>query len=322
MSTSVPVEVILAAHRCPVDLNNVFINSPNPRALINEAEAMGFPRNMCAWIKGIYATAMAMEGLEAVISVIQGDCSNVLGLSEILGERGIRIIPFEYPPDRDKARLAWQMDKLAETLGAAPTDVIKVKSRLDSIRAKLIRLDELTWRENKVTGFENHMHLVSSSDFNCDPDTFEAELDDFLVQAMAREPLAHRVRLGYVGVPPIITGIYDYLEELGAAVVFNEVQRQFAMPPQSHDIIEQYLKFTYPYDLFGRVHDIGRAVAQRQIHGLIHYTQSFCYRQVHDIIFRERLDLPILTIEGDKFGPLDNRTKMRLEAFVDVLGDQ
>ena len=82
---------------------------------------------------------------------------------------------------------------------------------------------------------------------------------------------------------------------------------------------EQYLRYTYPYDIFARIADIAEAVAQRRLDGLIHYTQSFCFRQIQDRLLRQHLNLPILTIEGDRPSPLDHRTRLRLEAFVDVL---
>jgi hypothetical protein len=60
-------------------------------------------------------------------------------------------------------------------------------------------------------------------------------------------------------------------------------------------------------------------VARSRLDGLIHYTQSFCFRQIQDRLLRQHLNLPILTIEGDRPSPLDHRTRLRLEAFVDVL---
>ena len=44
------------------------------------------------------------------------------------------------------------------------------------------------------------------------------------------EPRTGRVRLGFAGIPPIFTDLWDYLEELGAGVVFHEFPRQFSMP--------------------------------------------------------------------------------------------
>ena len=56
-TTSIPVEVIYAAGKVPVDLNNLFISSKDASHHIDNAECDGFPRNMCSWIKGIYTAA-------------------------------------------------------------------------------------------------------------------------------------------------------------------------------------------------------------------------------------------------------------------------
>ena len=105
-------------------------------------------------------------------------------------------------------------------------------------------------------------------------------------------------------------------------MVFNEVQRQFSMPFLERDLIDQYLRYTYPYDIKGRIDDIKEAIEERNLHGLIHYTQTFCHRQIYDIIFRETLALPILTIEGDRPGNLDGRIALRVETFIQMLMDR
>ena len=43
-------------------------------------------------------------------------------------------------------------------------------------------------------------------------------------------------------------------------------------------------------------------------------------RMVEDIILRETLGVPVMTIEGDLPKPLDSRTRLRLEAFAEMLG--
>jgi len=58
---------------------------------------------------------------------------------------------------------------------------------------------------------------------------------------------------------------------------------------------------------------------KRRLDGLIHYVQSFCFRQVEDIIMRRTLNIPILTVELDNNTRLDARTRMRLENFVSIL---
>ncbi len=317
-TTSIPVEIILAAGRIPVDLNNIFINSPEAGALVACAEAAGYPRNTCGWIKGLYGIALREE-TEAIVAVMQGDCSNTLALMETLQLKGLCIIPFAYPFDRDRQQLEVQVAKLADYFGVNMDKVLRVWGELGRIRALCREIDRMTWQDNKVSGLENHYFLVSSSDFNRNPESFERELEEFVTQARQREPGRDELRLAYIGVPPIYTDLYPYLESLGARVVFNEVQRQFSMPFASGDFLEQYLQYTYPYGAFARLQDIQTQVELRQVDGIIHYTQTFCFRQIEDLVFREKLKLPFLTLEGDQPGKLDARSRLRLEAFVNML---
>lgn len=320
ITTTVPVEIIYAAGEIPVDLNNIFINSPDPMQLVEEAEVAGYPRNLCGWIKGIYSTVLANREIDRVIAVTQGDCSNTHALMETLQVQGVKTIPFAFPYDRDRDMLKLQMEKLMEALGGVTWDQVNAtKQRLDRIRRKVAEIDRLTWEGQQVSGFENHLFQVSCSDFNGDPDTFEQQVEAFLAEVQHHKVIEEDVRLGYIGVPPIFSDIYQFVEELGARVVYNEVQRQFAMPFATEDIVEQYLLYTYPYDIFARLEDISREVERRNLDGIIHYTQSFCFRQIEDIIVREKLDIPVLTLEGDKPGRLDARSKMRLESFIEML---
>jgi len=186
---------------------------------------------------------------------------------------------------------------------------------------KLNRLDVLTWRDNLVSGEENHAFLVAGSDMKGDPWAFEREVDAFLEKAQQREPWAdgEEIRLGYLGVPPIWQGLYERLERRGVRVVFNEIQRQFSMPYLAPSIEEQYLLFTYPYDVFYRLEDIRRETVRRRLDGFIHYAQTFCFRQIEDKILRHSLSKPVLTLEGDRPEPLDARTETRIDAFVEML---
>jgi benzoyl-CoA reductase/2-hydroxyglutaryl-CoA dehydratase subunit BcrC/BadD/HgdB len=318
LTSTVPVEIVFAAGLKPMDLNNFFITSPARDRLLNQAEQAGFAHSTCAWIKGIYSTVLDHH-LTSVIAVTGGDCSNTLALAEVLERRGIRIFPFDYPSDRSRDSLKKQISKLAKALGTTWSEVEKAKARLDRVRKKLREMDRLTYRDGLVSGFENHFFLVTSSDFGCDVDAYEIRLDRFLEEARKRNSAAESIRVGFLGVPPIVDGIYEFLESVGCRVVFNEVQRQFSIPFETPDLIERYLKYTYPYGIGARIEDIRHAVQERKLDGLIHYTQTFCYRQIYDIILRESLPLPLLTIEGDRPGKLDSRTQIRLESFVEML---
>lgn len=320
LTTTIPVEVLYAAGVTPVDLNNVFITSEGARKRVERAELDGYPRNVCGWIKGIYATALA-EGFTRIVAVTQGDCSNTHAMIETLQSHGIEIIPFAYPYDRDRDLLALQIRKLIDHFDVGEPQVRESKRRLDAIRAKVHRIDALTWQTGRVSGRENHLYQVNCSDFNSDPDAFEAEVDRFLAQAELRPPAREddEIRIGVIGIPTIFDNLYEVLEELGAQVVFNEVQRQFSMPFETDDLVEQYRLYSYPYDIFGRIADIRREIERREIHALIHYTQSFCFRQIQDLTLRKEINLPILTLEGDNPGPIDARTRVRIESFVEML---
>ena len=319
ITTTVPVEIILAAGHIPVDLNNVFINDKEATRLVEVAEDAGYPRNICGWIKGLYSVVVDRGNIDMVLAVTQGDCSNTHALMETLQLAGIETIPFDYPFDRDYDILKLQMDKLIKRLGTDWDRVLTVKKRLDLVRSKVAELDRLTWQENTVSGFHNHLYQVSCSDFNGDVDAFETDVDQFVLQARSATESTEDLRLGFIGVPPIFNDLYDHFEKMGARVVFNEVQRQFAMPYEVDDLVEQYRLYTYPYGVFRRIEDIKVEIEKRNLDGIVHYVQSFCFRQIEDMIFREKLDIPILTIEGDKPGKLDARTKLRMDSFLEML---
>ena len=318
ITSTVPMEIIYAAGLRPVDINNIFIESSDPDNLVTQSESAGFSSNICAWIKGIYSTVINND-IRRVIAVTGGDCSNTIALAEIMRLRGIDIVPFDYPSSQDREAVKARLDVFRKALSASWPDIRKEKKRLDKIRKKLKEIDRLTYMENIVTGFENHLFLLSSSDFKSDPEMFENEIDTFISGLRGRKELKSDIRIGVLGVPPIFSDFYQYMESNGARVVFNEVQRQFSMPHDTEDIIDQYTLYAYPYGSEARIRDIEEAVRERKLDCLIHYAQTFCYRQLYDIVLRERLDVPFLTIEGDRPGKIDRRTALRLDAFIEMV---
>ena len=320
MTTTIPVEVVYAAGMQPVDLNNIFVTHENPQGLVEDAEVAGYPRNLCAWIKGLYSTILQNEDIRTLVAVTQGDCSNTHALMETLQMAGVHVIPFAFPFDRDYDLLKLQMEKMIKALGTTWEAVYQTKARLDAVRKKVVELDRLTWQGDRISGWDNHLFQVSCSDFDGNPEEFGSRVDQYLAELPHKEPIKAKLRLAYIGVPPIMDDLYDYLEERDARVVFNEVQRQFVMPFGIDDLVEQYRTYSYPYGIFYRLEDITRELERRQVDGVIHYAQSFCYRQIEDLIIRQKLKkYPILTVEGDKPNKLDARTRMRLDAFLDML---
>lgn len=319
MTTTIPVEVVLAAGHRPVDLNNIFINDPDPAGLVRTAELAGYPRTACAWIKGLYAL-LQKHRVDEVIMVVEGDCSQTHAMMETLRDDGVTLVPFAFPYDRDPERLRHEIQRLLDHFGVSWPAAEQVREELAPLRRKVARLDEMTWQTGTVSGFENHLFQVSCSDFGGDIAAFEADVDAVLTEAASRPARDWKLRLGYVGVPPIYSDLYSFLEERQVLVAYNEVQRQFAMADGlDGDLLSQYIHYTYPYDIFGRLEDIGREVERRRLDGIVHYVQSFCFRQIQDIMIRSRLSCPVLTLEGDAPGPLEGRNRLRLEAFLETL---
>jgi len=320
ITTTVPVEILLAAGYQPVDLNNVLVSSPDPTRFITIAERDGFPLNCCAWIKGIYGVCLD-AGIDDVLCVTSGDCSNTIMLMEVLKLKGKNAMPFAYPERPDKEQMDYTLEKLAATLGTTLKAAEKIRQELQPVRALALKLDELTWKENKVSGWEDHLWLISTSDFNGDYHQYQKELQVLVEKCPQRQPYPNKeIRVGYIGVPSVYAKeLYPYIEKHGARVVYNEVQRQFAMPEPGNSLIEQYTNYTYPYSINERLADIKTELKKRRIDGVIHYVQAFCHRGIGDIVMRSAIDLPVLTLEGNAEFYLNGHVKTRIEAFLDMI---
>jgi benzoyl-CoA reductase/2-hydroxyglutaryl-CoA dehydratase subunit BcrC/BadD/HgdB len=319
ITSTIPSEVVFAAGLTPVDLNNLFIASPDPYALVEIAESAGFPRNYCAWIKGIYGALKDRPDIDTVIGVMQGDCGNTAALMDVIASEGRRVIPFAYPASRDADRLSEEITRLAGALGTDSSAAERWRATLKPVRELAGRIDTLTWQDGLVTGLENHLALIGTSDFAGDPESYAANLSDLIATADRRVPARPRPRLALVGVPPIAGDLFDLIAGRGADVVYNEVQREFSMPRAAASLAEQYAGYTYPYGSIIRAAEIKRQVELRKVDGIVHYVQNFCYHQLDDLVFRDSFEVPVLRLEADKPGPLDERSRLRLEAFIETL---
>jgi len=316
ITTSVPIEVVYAAGLAPVDLNNHFIASGRTEEMLRVAEAAGFPRSSCAWSKGVYAAAKDLE-LDRVIGVAEGDCSNTHAMLELLSADGVDVTRFGYPYGRDAHELRRRIERLADGFGVTYAAAEAERPRLESIRDRLREVDRLTV-DGRVTGGENLEWTISGSDMRSNPERFGADIDAFLAEARER-PATSGPRVALCGIPPAYADLAAVLESLGVCVVLNEFPRQFALLDGGADLVETYLNFTYPYDVFFRLQALQREIAARRVDGLVHYVQSFCFRAIQDRLLRDAVSAPVLTLEGDRPGKLDGSALTRVETFVDIL---
>ncbi|MHB8061877.1 MAG: 2-hydroxyacyl-CoA dehydratase family protein, partial [Ruminiclostridium sp.] len=266
ITTTVPLEVLLAAGYTPVDLNNIFVADKKYFEYIDIAERDGFPKSTCAWIKGLYGVCIK-NGIDEIIGVIEGDCSNTRALLEVLALRGIKVYPFSFPhshtlPDVEKA-----IRKLMEHFEVQVEAVETVRAKVNKVRQLAKRVDELTYIDNKATGFENHLYQVSMSDLNCNIESYENQLKQAISDISLRKSENKNIRLAYLGVPPMTVDLYEFVEDLDARIVYNEVQREFAFPraEEATDIFMQYYDYTYPYDIRFRIKEIQRQLELREI---------------------------------------------------------
>ncbi|MDP8224713.1 MAG: 2-hydroxyacyl-CoA dehydratase [Candidatus Lernaella stagnicola] len=318
ITTTVPHEIIVAAGYVPVDLNNVFADDADSEAMVASAEDEGFPAGVCAWIKGLYA-AMRAGRADAVVTVVNGDCSNTQSLAEVLRHRGIETIPFSFPAKPQPDLVERALQDFAAELGTELAAAERVRRDWQDIRRNLAELDRLAWRENKITSAELHHWLLSSSDFGGDANAFGRELDAFLDDARRRPAQPVALPLALLGVPPIFTDLFARLEERGARFVFCEVPRQFSMPYECRDLVEQFCRYTYPYDLNHRLDDLLPQLAERRVAGAVHYVQAFCHRQIDHIVIKDKSPIPVLALEGDRPGTLSGQAVTRLDAFLEML---
>lgn len=319
ITTTVPVEIIYAAGRRPVDLNNIFVADPRAGDLVAFAESKGFPQSACAWTKGLYGV-IHRHGIREVVGVIEGDCANTFALCEILESEGIVVHPFGFPASRRADDLEVALRRFADRLGTTLEAAEAVKPRLDDIRRLAKRLYDLAG-EGRVPSGDLFAGLLNTSDFFGDPELCRAELTAAVARAEAAPvPSPSPLRLSCCGVPTILGDLWATFEDLGARFVDHEVPRQFALlDGLGAGLVDTYLRYTYPYDVFSRIADVRREAEARGVVGLIHYVQSFCHRRLEDRLWRERVGVPLLTLEADRPGNVDERTRTRIEAFMERL---
>lgn len=317
-TSCIPLEILIAAGREPLDLERHFLSADNPRELVEEADVTGFPPDSGCLLRGIYGAAL-QQGVREIVVVTSEEDSGNRALMEILQLHGTRVIPFAYPFDRSADSLAHEIKKLARHFHASAVDINQVRQRLNKIRRKVQEIDRLCWQENRVGSLELYRFQADCADMRGNPDEFEREIDSFLARARKRSPRKETLRLALLGAPPLANNLLQTLEELDARVVFNERPRQVTFPQPGDSLVEQYLHYTTPYDVITRLEEIEQELDTRQVDGVIHVLHAGSCRQVEDAIIRRRLNLPLLTLSGSRPGPVDAHTRAGLETFLQSL---
>lgn len=299
----VPPELVYACKKRPLDVNNVVpVSTASP------------PSKLCAWT-AIWRDMILDGGLDidSLVVVAGGDCHNALVDGQKAELSGIPTHYYFYPFDRDAGYMRSQMEGLAGFLGG-----IRDKGmfkRISDLKKKGMALDRLRV-DDRARASDVFAALISFSDLAGYPGTFGQMLD-----SVPQTDVEYSSRVALIGVPPIYPDFHEVAEGFGLHVVYDELPYEFVRlgGNDMQSLAESYRDYSFSGPLKSRLEVINRELEARRVDGIIHYTQFACHHTLEDEIFREHLDYPILTVQGDLPRTSPEQLKLRLEAFSEML---
>lgn len=299
----VPPEIIYACLWQPVDVNNRVPDSQ-----------MSPGSKLCAWT-AIWRDMILKGGLEidCLVVVAGGDCHNALVDGQKVAMSGKSTHYFFYPFDRDPEYLESQLYDLSEFLGGIQEPAMY--RCVGDIKQKGKELDRLRVKD-RVRASDVFPALISFSDLQGDPAAFQTCLDripDTRVEYLSRVAL--------IGVPPIYPDFHEVAEKLGLHIVYDELPYEFIRlgGRDLRSLARSYRDYSFSGPIEARIEIIKRELETRNVDGVIHYTQFACHHTLEDEIFRQYLDYPLLTVQGDLPRPTPEQLILRLEAFSEML---
>ncbi len=306
----VPPEIIFASNNSPMDLNN-FV----PGSKISPSD------KLCAWT-AIWRE-LAKRGVinvKKLVVVSGGDCNNAIVDGERLELSGIDTHYFTYPFDGSIRRLKAEIQRLGEFLG---DNLDKgVFKRVREIKKDALEIDGS--RVNEEISSEDGFRIeVSGSDLSGDLDNFKEKIENVSPKIGNS---AYRVAL--LGTPPIFNDFHRYLDSIGLHVVYDEMPYEF-IRHSGADLIslaESYSRYIFARNIAYRLKFIKRELHKREVDGIIHFHQYACHHKLEDPILRESLNLregyPYITIEADLPSKTPEQTRLRIEAFKEMMGEE
>jgi len=302
----VPPEIIYSTGHISLDLNN-FVPQSNTH-----------PKNkLCAWT-GVWREMILGNKIEIdkLIVVAGGDCQNSLVDAEKIELK--KKIPTHYffYQFGDKKHFENEIKKLINFLGGHVNK--NILREVYQIKKLAKKVDELCYKD-KINGKDAFYVTISASDLKGNPNLYKNEIYNILNKD---ENIEYKYRIAMIGIPPIFSDFYEYLNEINVHCVYNELAYEFVRMGGNSlkSIINSYSTYSFANHINKRIKIIKRELKRRKIDGVIHYTQMNCHHKLEDEILREFIDYPILTIEGDLPQKTPEQIKLRIEAFIELLG--
>jgi hypothetical protein len=299
----VPPELIYACGLRPLDVNNIVpVSSINPG------------NKLCAWTAVWRDIILRGQlNIDSLVVVAGGDCHNALVDGQKVALSKMPTHYFFYPFDRDPDYLENQLHNLTDFMGGIKDD--KMFQHISELKNKGLALDRLRVHD-RVRSCDVFSALISFSDLQGDPGIFEAFLDD-----IPTTDIEYSSRVALIGVPPIYPDFHTVAESFGLHIVYDELPFEFIRLGGNdiRSLAGNYKDYTFSGPIETRIEVIRNELQRRRVDGVIHYTQFACHHSLEDEIFREYLDYPILTLQGDLPQPTPEQLKLRLEAFSEML---
>lgn len=261
------------------------------------------------------ARALDPEGRATVWSGGAADLKEIHGaLQAELGEA--RVASFPYPLTPDRGLLTFELERMAASLGLPDlSGAHEVFARDLERRAPLWAWEALQGDE---APFPSEAYLATLARWARWPALASAQdLPD-------PEPGADRearLRLGLVGASELVGDIGARVEALGGRVVHDEWRAAAAFSRLSDDLVSRYMDLHLAYGLTARVEALRAIERARRLDGWLVITSPFGASNLERVAFTRRLGRPVLALEVQDAGALDEAGLLRLEAFSRRLRD-
>jgi len=328
MTALVPPEVIYTSGWKPLDINNGIPAS------------MAHPRSkLCAW------TASWREAIlkgkirpDALIVVAGGDCHNALADGQVAARKVPAAHFFFYPFDGDAGYLKEQLAALEGFLrgerrgkrgqngdkegpeGEERGPEERILFEISEAKRVGMELDRAR-SEGTLDPEKAFKALISFSDLEGNPAAFRKKVG-MLLSGKEKKDGPESPRVALIGVPPIYRDFHRACADAGLHVVFDELPYEFLRLGGRNidELARNYSTYTFARPVGFRLKFLRRELKKRRIDGIVHYTQFTCHHILEDGLFRQDLDWPMLTVQGDLPGETPAQIRLRLEAFGELLG--
>lgn len=305
----VPPEIIYGAGASAIDVNN----------LVPEC-GLSPPSKLCAWTACWRELVLRGEvEVDSLVVVAGGDCHNALVDGQKLDRAGKRTHYLFYPFHGSESDMRGELESLAAFLGGEVDE--RVFQRVHELKAIGLEVDRLR-SEGQLSATDAFKVLVSFSDLGGDVGVFEGRVRALVERAGEGDDAKDLPRMALVGVPPINPDLHEVAGSLGLHIVFDELPYEFVRlgGRDIDELVSSYSTYTFAREMDYRIERLAGELDRRRAEGIVHYTQYTCHHLLEDDVIRGELGLPVLTIQGDLPGPVDQQTRLRLEAFAELLG--